>query len=110
MPGNFLADPRGRYPMYCASGSFYEHVLREQVESRSGIDIRYDVRVTGLVFTEDASDIRGVRVSNSGSETEILDVDFVVDAIGRRSRTPTWLGDAELETPRVDEVTVALVA
>lgn len=95
--------------MYCASRPLYEHVLRNQAESHPGIEIRYDSRVTGFVFSQDSSAIRGIRVSGSEIDSEVIEADCVVDATGRQSQTPTWLADAGYQTPRVDEVTIDLV-
>jgi 2-polyprenyl-6-methoxyphenol hydroxylase-like FAD-dependent oxidoreductase len=109
MQGDFLADPPGRYPMYCASRPLYEQVLRDQAESYSDIAIYYDARATDLVFSADSSAVQGVRILTSGTGSELVEADVVVDTTGRRSQTPTWLADAGYDTPHVDEVTIDLV-
>ena len=64
-----------------------EWALRRAVAAEPRIAVHANVRVEGLVV--EAGSVRGVRVSGA-----TLDGALVVDAMGRRSATVSWLSDA----------------
>ncbi|QDX41292.1 NAD(P)/FAD-dependent oxidoreductase [Salarchaeum sp. JOR-1] len=103
--GGFLADPRERYPTYCASRALFEHVARNQLRSIENVELRGGRQVTEYLCTADASVVTGVRVRNGDTE-ETVSADFVVDATGRTSQTPAWLADHGYDRPPTDEITI----
>lgn len=101
--GGFVADGHEPLPMWCASRALFEHVTRENVRERDGIELRGETNVTGYELEDDT--VTGVTVRD-GDEVCSVDADLVVDATGRTSRTPRWLEKNGYEAPAVDEVEV----
>jgi 2-polyprenyl-6-methoxyphenol hydroxylase-like FAD-dependent oxidoreductase len=92
--------PGGR-PVLSASRALIEWVTRSTVLSRSPIDVRSGVEVTGLAVADDrvvGVDVRP-RGAAAGETTERLPADLVVDASGRRSHAPDWLAAAGYDRP-----------
>lgn len=106
--GGFVTDGPNRLPMSCASRPLFEHVVREKLIAREGVQIRDGCQVTG--YRSDPADeaVVGVTVRDDGTGLEEVDADLVVDATGRASRTPRWLGKHGFPAPETDEVTVDL--
>ncbi|MFI8206682.1 NAD(P)/FAD-dependent oxidoreductase [Streptomyces sp. NPDC085937] len=75
--------------------------LRTRVLADERITLREATHVVGLEGTRGR--ITGVRVQ-AGDREEALTADLVVDATGRGSRTPQWLGDLGLPTVTEREV------
>jgi hypothetical protein len=83
---------------------------------RSGVEALPEVRllerhdIVGLVTSPDDTRVTGVRVQarTEGSEAETLEADLVVDATGRGSRTPVWLGELGYGRPVEDRVKIDL--
>jgi 2-polyprenyl-6-methoxyphenol hydroxylase-like FAD-dependent oxidoreductase len=101
--GGFVADGPDPLPMWCASRALFEHVTRERVREREGIDLHGETNFTGYELEGDT--VTGVTVRDDG-EVRTVDADLVVDATGRTSRTPQWLEANGYEPPEVDEVEV----
>ena len=101
--GGFVADEPDPLPMWCASRALFEHVTRERVRERDGIDLRGETNFTEYELEDDT--VTGVTV-RSDEEVRTVDADLVVDATGRTSRTPRWLEANGYEAPAVDEVEV----
>lgn len=74
---------------------FLEHQVREHVRELPGVRFR-TAHVTGLEFGGGA--VTGVRCVSDGVE-EHVPADLVVDATGRASRVPDWLGAAGWDAP-----------
>jgi hypothetical protein len=55
-----------------------------------------------------AARVTGVLVQTSGEPERHLEADLVVDATGRGSRTPLWLGELDLPGPAEESVRVDL--
>ncbi len=72
----------------------FEEVIRERVLALGNVSIRHG-SVRGVTLTADKSRVTGVALRD-GSQ---LDADFVIDASGRRTRTPLWLQEAGLHSP-----------
>lgn len=106
--GDFLADGRSRFPLYCASRPLFEQVVRRRVAERPNVTLRPNCTVTGYRYDEESGSVTGATFVDEGRETTALDADLVVDATGRTSRTPNWLVDNGYESPATDEVTVDL--
>jgi len=113
--GAFLADSPEPLPMFCASRPLFEAVARECLAARDDVEIRDTTRFLTYTTDETASargattTVDGVVVETDDGQQRELDADLVVDATGRRSRTPEWLADHGYETPPTEEVGVDLV-
>ncbi|MFJ5780418.1 NAD(P)/FAD-dependent oxidoreductase [Streptomyces sp. NPDC093094] len=88
--------------MIACSRDLLDHVVREQVLSDPAVTVLESAKATG--FTGDARRVTGVRLEQDGGAERTLSADLVVDATGRRSRTPDWL--AALGVPAVPEQVV----
>ncbi|MGI5472208.1 NAD(P)/FAD-dependent oxidoreductase [Streptomyces sp. CA-132043] len=107
MPGDLLTlsaegwyrRHRGDAYVIACSRELTDHVVRARVLADKKITVIESAKATGPVG--DRRRITGVRVERAGAEAETLDADLVVDATGRRSRTPEWL--AALGLPDVQE-------
>ncbi|MFB6134033.1 MAG: FAD-dependent oxidoreductase [Halanaeroarchaeum sp.] len=104
--GGYLADAPERMPMYCASRPLFELVLRERIRARSTVDLRDERQFADYQYDAAAERVTGVEYRGPEGERNALDADLVVDATGRTSRTPAWLGDHGYPTPAVDEVQI----
>lgn len=69
--------------------------LRDAAFSQEGIEIRSAIRVVGL--THDGGVVTGVETSDGAARG-----DLVVDALGRTSPVPRWLGGAGFKEPAED--------
>lgn len=104
--GAYLAAGDEKVPMYCASRPLFERVARRRVLDRDGITVRPKCHVTD--YHTDGEAVTGVELTDADGDGTTLTADLVVDATGRTSRTPAWLGENGYETPAVDEVSVDL--
>ena len=70
----------------------FEYVLRTHVGRLPNVSILHSSRVTGLVTETKGGEVhvRGVTLVRGGTE-ETLHADLVVDASGKRTKTPEWL-------------------
>ena len=89
---------------YVISGSRWliDHVVRGRALAGGAVTVREGTRVLGLAG--DASRVTGVVLGCGTGRAETIRADLVVDATGRRSRTPRWL--AACGGPPVEEETV----
>jgi 2-polyprenyl-6-methoxyphenol hydroxylase-like FAD-dependent oxidoreductase len=89
---------------FACSRSLLDHVLRRRVSSIGTISVKPDTDVVGLRFATNDARVTGVVVTargagaKGGGET-VMDADLVVDASGRRSRTPEWLAHVGFDRP-----------
>ena len=85
-------DGDERFKTVTARRPVLEQTLRLAAEAEAGIDIRRGVSVRELVVNRynGTPHVSGVR-TEAGEE---LHADLVVDAMGRRSQLPRWLGSA----------------
>lgn len=112
--GAFLADSPTERPMVCASRPLFEGVLRERLAARDDVEIRDATRFQ--TYTTDgtatargtATSVDGVVLETDDGDERELAADLVVDATGRRSRTPQWLADHGYEPPPTEAVGVDL--
>src|SRR5437867_3590341 len=77
----------------------FEWALRECVRGRPGVELREGVSVAGLsVAARDGRrpSVTGVRLTDGS----VMRAALVVDATGRRSRAPAWLGAIGAPLPR----------
>ena len=106
--GAFLADSPEPLPMFCASRPLFEGVARDCLAARDDTEIRDDSRFLTYTTDETASTVDGVVFETDDGDERELAADLVVDATGRRSRTPEWLADHGYEAPPTEEVGVDL--
>lgn len=87
-----------------------EAAVRTRVLERANVEALEDCRVTGLVSDVGRRRVTGVRCTRPAKDgpEETLDADLVVDAMGRGSRSPAWLGALGYEAPEVEEVEVGV--
>jgi len=87
-----------------------ESGIRRRLRQNPCIRFVEGVEVVGLQSDEQRRRVIGVRIRNrrGGSEGQAGDpvypADLVVDALGRRSRTPEWLVEMGYTTPKESEV------
>ncbi|MEV0379590.1 FAD-binding monooxygenase [Nonomuraea sp. NPDC050643] len=79
-----------------------EGQVRRRVSGLSGVRVLPNRTVTGLLSQEGR--VTGVRLADG----EPIPADLVVDAAGRGSRTPYWLGELGHQPPQEDRVTIDL--
>jgi 2-polyprenyl-6-methoxyphenol hydroxylase-like FAD-dependent oxidoreductase len=106
--GQWLSQyPSGELMLAC-SRVLLEATLRQQLRRYPQIEMVDGVEVTGLLADEQRRRITGARIRHRrGAERGMemtLPADFVVDATGRRSRTPQWL--ASLGYPHPEETVI----
>jgi 2-polyprenyl-6-methoxyphenol hydroxylase-like FAD-dependent oxidoreductase len=91
-----------------ASRALLEHHVRTRVLARAGIDTIDDCDVAGLVTDRVDTTITGVRLLRraDSSAEETVTAELVIDATGRSSRTPAWLGDLGIDPPDEEHVVV----
>ncbi|MFI9024309.1 NAD(P)/FAD-dependent oxidoreductase [Streptomyces sp. NPDC053560] len=111
MPGDLLTlsaegwyrRHRGDAYVIACSRELTDHVVRTRVLADKKITVIESAKATGPAG--DRRRITGVRIERAGAEAETIEADLVVDATGRRSRTPEWLtglGLPDVQEERVD--------
>jgi 2-polyprenyl-6-methoxyphenol hydroxylase-like FAD-dependent oxidoreductase len=77
---------------YWGRRATFEYVLRRYVGELPGVLFIHSAKVHGLVTESDARGVRvrGVELTQNGTSHKI-DASFVVDASGKRSKSPEWL-------------------
>jgi 2-polyprenyl-6-methoxyphenol hydroxylase-like FAD-dependent oxidoreductase len=88
-----------------ASRALVESILRELLRARANVELVERHAVEDLIAVGDGDPrVTGVRVrARAGGAVETVAADLVVDASGRSSHAPAWLGALGLEPP-VDTV------
>ncbi|MFJ7149045.1 FAD-dependent oxidoreductase [Streptomyces sp. NPDC100445] len=90
-----------------ASRDLTDFVVREQVLEDPRISVHTHTRAVGLLGG--SGKVTGVRVrAGDGTETE-LDAELVIDASGRATRTPQWLGRLGITRLVKEEIDSGLV-
>jgi 2-polyprenyl-6-methoxyphenol hydroxylase-like FAD-dependent oxidoreductase len=89
------------------SRPYLESALRARVRELSNVTFAPPCDVLGLATTSGHGRVTGVRVLRraDGSAEEVLGASLVIDAMGRGSRTPSWLhqlGYAQPTEERID--------
>ncbi|GAA4725019.1 FAD-binding monooxygenase [Phytohabitans rumicis] len=80
-----------------------EHAVRERVTALPGVEIRTGTEAVGLATSPDRGRVTGVRLVDG-----TIPADLVVDAGGRASRTPVWLGELGYPAPAEEQVRVGV--
>jgi 2-polyprenyl-6-methoxyphenol hydroxylase-like FAD-dependent oxidoreductase len=116
--GDVVGDGRwhqfGRYKARFDSGlegitvsrPLLEATVRGRVLALPNVGVVEGARVRGLLTTADKSRVTGVRFQRSGGGIEALQADLTLDASGRGSRTPAWLGALGYPPPAEDEIRI----
>ena len=96
-------------PALFASRPFLEGHVRAMVRRLPGVRIHGQRSICGLTATPDRRTITGVEVRPAdGGEPTRIAASLVVDATGRGSRTPVWLGELGYPRPAQDRVDIGL--
>lgn len=101
--------PSGLILLSC-SRLLLESSIRRRLKQNPCIHFIEGVEVTGLQSDEEKRRVTGVRIRNRGGGSDqtkldsILTADLVVDAMGRRSKTPEWLVELEYTPPKKSEI------
>lgn len=109
--GDVLIYLRGEYrPRFASERRVYfqtrpqlEAKMQRYVAALGGVSFRYGVKVTGIVADHLQNRVGGVTV---GDETILASL--IVDATGRGTRFPEWLGCQGFERAPVDRVNIEL--
>ncbi|MEU6410412.1 FAD-dependent monooxygenase [Microbispora sp. NPDC046933] len=86
----------------CTRG-LLDQVVRRRALGGGDVAVWEGTRALGLIG--DGTRITGVSVSRQGAPRETVRADLVVDATGRRSKSPRWL--AEIGAQEIEEVAVS---
>lgn len=108
LSGHQLRQEHADLPALLASRPFFEGHVRELVQALPQVSIVERGTVAGLEATSDRRRITGVLVDDAEGQRTTLTADIVVDASGRGSRTPLWLGEFGYQPPTQDKVEVGL--
>jgi 2-polyprenyl-6-methoxyphenol hydroxylase-like FAD-dependent oxidoreductase len=104
--GGYLTAPSERMPTYSATRALFEYVVRESVREIENTHLRDSHQFINYLTTDDLSTVEGIAFRDDKGTERTLTADLVVDATGRRSRTPRWLAENGYETPPEDEVEI----
>jgi 2-polyprenyl-6-methoxyphenol hydroxylase-like FAD-dependent oxidoreductase len=100
--GQWLGQfPSGQVLLSC-SRVLLEAVLRRHLRRNPCVRFVEGVEVTGLIGANAGAAVAGVQVrrrTDAGEVEEPFAADLVVDALGRRSPTPAWLGELGYSAP-----------
>ena len=85
-----------------------ETTIRAQVRQIPNVNIVHNAHVHGLLTDAHRIRVSGIRVQQTGGQVVEHPAELVVDASGRASRAPEWLGELGYAQPAVDAVDVAI--
>ncbi|MDX1467586.1 MAG: hypothetical protein R3215_17990, partial [Halomonas sp.] len=90
------------------SRPFLEWHIRRRVLERPNVTLMDRCVAEGLSATDDRARVTGVTVTDrlSDGRTTTMLADLTIDACGRGSPSPRWLGDLGYDPPREEEVTI----
>jgi 2-polyprenyl-6-methoxyphenol hydroxylase-like FAD-dependent oxidoreductase len=88
------------------SRPYLEACIRARMAVLPNVTFGPPTDVLGLVTTPDGQRVRGVRVLRRADDSaeEVLDAAVVIDAMGRGSRTPTWLKQLGYDQPPEERI------
>ncbi|MFC7310792.1 alpha/beta fold hydrolase [Streptomyces monticola] len=94
LEGRAIRQPRSGLELVSASRPLIEHTVRARVQALPAVRLLEQTGVVELVTDESGGRrITGAVLSGADGTTRTLGADLVVDASGRGSRTPVWLGE-----------------
>ncbi|MEU8261629.1 FAD-binding monooxygenase [Micromonospora sp. NPDC048999] len=109
LDGERLASARTGLVVVNTTRPALEFHVRRRVAALANVRFVTGCDILGPVASADRSQIIGVRVHHSDEAAErIYDADLVVDATGRGSRMPVWLGELGYQRPAEDRVKIDL--
>lgn len=110
LSGTQLCRTDAGLEMLSVSRPLLEGHLQTRLLDLANVSTLEGCEVHGLTANLDRTRVTGVRVLQRADDSaeEILDADLVVDATGRGSRSPTWLGSLGYPTPREEEIGIRL--
>ncbi len=106
--GYLLRQRHAGLPALLASRPLLEGQLRERVFGLSRVSVLQRCSVAGLMTAPAGREITGAQVSDADGVLTEISADLVVDATGRGSRTPRWLGELGYKAPVQDRVEIGL--
>jgi 2-polyprenyl-6-methoxyphenol hydroxylase-like FAD-dependent oxidoreductase len=86
---------------YSQSRGLLEYCVRQCTLELANLKFQCDTAVQGLIYEN--GQVRGVRLNREGGG-ETVAADLVVDAGGRGSRAPRWLGELGFQTPEESSI------
>ncbi len=87
-------------PLLAGTRPFLESRIRSRVLALPNVST-LSAQAAGLEFRDDA--VRAVRYAADGDE-KVIDVDFVVDAMGRSSKLSDWVEQAGYQRPHLERL------
>lgn len=108
LSGHQLRQTRIGLPALFASRPFLEGHVRAMVQRLPGVRILDRHSIRGLTVTPNRRRITGVEVQPADGAPVPVAARLVVDATGRGSRTPVWLGELGYPRPAQDRVEIGL--
>jgi 2-polyprenyl-6-methoxyphenol hydroxylase-like FAD-dependent oxidoreductase len=109
LSGHQLAQAAIGLPVLFASRPFLEGHFRAVVQRLPPVRVLEEHSVCGLTVTADRREVTGVEVQGTrGGPVEQIPAGVVVDATGRGSRTPVWLGELGYQRPEQERVEIGL--
>ncbi|QJW90543.1 FAD-dependent monooxygenase [Spirosoma taeanense] len=94
-------------PAVTMSRPLLEHLIRERVLALPNVQLIDNCSVQRLDTDADRQRVTGLTVLHKTSrQLDSLTADLVIDATGRGSRSPQWLGELGYDAPPVSEVKV----
>lgn len=108
LSGQRFAQARiGQLAIY-ASRPFIEGHVRARVRALPAVSFRERCDIVGLTTTGDRRRVTGVQIHGTDGEPTTVGAELVIDATGRGSRTPLWLGELGYLRPPEDRVDIGL--
>jgi 2-polyprenyl-6-methoxyphenol hydroxylase-like FAD-dependent oxidoreductase len=103
-PAGWGARFRSGICSFACSRPLFDHFIRRRLSAIDTVTIMENTDVVGLRLAAEEPRVAGVVVDPRGGQAvrngeHILDADLVVDAGGRRSRTPEWLAGLGFARP-----------
>ncbi len=107
LSGHRFARTDANLTTVSVSRPYLEACVRDRVRELPNVTFGPPTDVLGLALTPDRERVRGVRVLRraDGSAEEVLPASLVIDAMGRGSRTPSWLREHGYGSPAEDRIT-----
>jgi 2-polyprenyl-6-methoxyphenol hydroxylase-like FAD-dependent oxidoreductase len=101
LSGHRLARAHANLMTVSVSRPALEAAIRARVRELPNVTFAPACDVLGLVTAPDRRRVAGVRLLRraDGSAEEAFDADLVIDAMGRGSRTPSWLHELGYDEP-----------
>jgi 2-polyprenyl-6-methoxyphenol hydroxylase-like FAD-dependent oxidoreductase len=104
--GHLLCQAASPLQGLCVSRPLLEGQVRRRVASLPNVEVMDGWAVSGLATSPGRDGVTGVHGHGPDGIERTLDTDLVVDATGRGSSTPAWLGELGYEAPAEDRVDV----